>query len=73
MSRDVGNGWGPVGMLPRVASGAVSIPVIAGYVVLGAVVIVARSARDLARETWSHLPSWRTTRGHHEHRHTHAA
>jgi hypothetical protein len=40
-----------------------SIPVIAGYVVLGAVVIVARSARDLARETWSHLPSWRTTRG----------
>jgi len=60
-------------MLPRVASGAVSIPVVVGYVVLGAVVIVVRSARDLARETWSHLPSWRTARGGHEHRQTHAA
>ena len=73
MSRDVGNGWGPVSMLPRVASGAVSIPVVVGYVVLGAVVIVVRSARDLARETWSHLLSWRTARGGHEHRQTHAA
>jgi len=60
-------------MIPRVASGALSIPVIAGYVVLGAVVIVVRSARDLARETWSFLPWWRTTRRHHEHRETHAA
>jgi hypothetical protein len=51
----------------------VSIPVVAGYVVLGAVVIVVRSAREIAREAWSHLPSWRATRGHHERGHTHAA
>ena len=73
MSRGVGNGWGPLGVLPRVASGAMSIPVVASFVVLGAVVIVARSARELARETWSHLPSWRTTRGHHVQSDTRAA
>jgi len=73
MSRGVGNGWGPVDLLPRVAGGAMSIPVVAGYVMLGAVVIVVRSARELARETWSHLPSWRTTRGSDVHTETHAA
>ena len=73
MSRGVGNGWGPLGMLPRVAGSAMSIPVVAGYVVLGAVVIVARSAREIARETWSHLPSWRTQRESHSHSETHAA
>lgn len=73
MSRGVGNGWGPLGMLPRVAGGAMSIPVVAGFVALGAVVIVVRSARELARETWSHLPPWRTARGNHTHSETHAA
>ena len=75
MSRGVvvGNGWGPLGLLPRVAGGVMSIPVVAGFVVLGAVVIAVRSARDLARETWSHLPPWRTTRGNEAHSETHAA
>ena len=50
-----------------------SIPVVAGFVVLGAVVIVVRSARELARETWSHLPPWRTARGSDTHSETHAA
>ena len=73
MSRGVENGWGSLGMLPRVAGGAMSIPVVAGYVVMGAVVIVVRSARELARETWSYLPPWRTTRGGDVHTETHAA
>lgn len=73
MSRGVVNGWGPLGMLPRAVGGAMSIPVVAGFVVLGAVVIVARSARELARETWSHLPPWRTARGGESHSETHAA
>jgi hypothetical protein len=60
-------------MLPRAVGGAMSIPVVAGFVVLGAVVIVARSARELARETWSHLPLWRTARGGESHSETHAA
>ena len=73
MSRGVGNGWGPLSVLPRVAGGAVSIPVVAGYVVLGAVVVVVRSARDLAREAWSYLPPWRATPGGESHSETHAA
>ena len=73
MSRGVGNGWGPLGMLPRVAGGAVSIPVIAGFVVLGAVVIVVRSAREVAREAWGYLPPWRAARGTETHSETHAA
>lgn len=59
MNRDVANGWGPVSMLPRVALGVLSLPVVAGFVVLGAAVVVARSTRELAREAWSHLPAWR--------------
>jgi hypothetical protein len=50
-----------------------SIPVVAGFVVLGAVVIVVRSARELVRETWSHLPPWRAARGNDVHSETHAA
>ena len=73
MSRGVVNGWGPLGMLPRAVGGAMSIPVVAGFVVLGAVVIVARSARELARETWLHVPPWRTARGSESHSQTHAA
>jgi hypothetical protein len=50
-----------------------AIPVVAGFVVLGAVVIVVRSAREIARETWSHLPPWRVARGNEAHSETHAA
>ena len=73
MSSGIGNGWGPLSVLPRVAGGAVSIPVVAGFVVLGAVVIVVRSARELAREAWSSLPPWRQARGSDSHSETHAA
>jgi hypothetical protein len=51
----------------------VSIPVVAGFVVLGAVVVVVRSARELAREAWSYLPPWRAARGSESHSETHAA
>jgi hypothetical protein len=45
-----------------VAAGAVSVPVVVGFVALGAVVIVARSVRDLAREAWARAPAapWRS-------------
>ena len=34
--------------------------IVAGFVALGATVLVARTLRELARETWSRLPSRRT-------------
>jgi hypothetical protein len=39
----------------------VSVPVVFGFVALGAVVIVARSLRDIAREAWARAPAapWR--------------
>jgi len=44
--------------------GAVSVPVVLGFVALGAGVIVVRSLRDVAREAWAHVPAWRAaTRG----------
>jgi hypothetical protein len=39
--------------------GVIAIPVVAGFVALGATVLVARSLRGLARETWLRLPSRR--------------
>jgi hypothetical protein len=73
MSRSIGNGWGPLSVLPRVAGAAVSIPVVAGFVMLGAAVVVVRSARELAREAWSYLPPWPAARGSESHSETHAA
>jgi hypothetical protein len=54
-----GSGWWPWAVLPRVAAAAVSVPVVVGFVTLGATVIVARSVRDLARQTWARLPRLR--------------
>jgi hypothetical protein len=42
--------------VPRFASGVIVVPVVVGYVALGAGVLVARSLRSVARETWNHLP-----------------
>jgi hypothetical protein len=40
------SGWG---MILRLAGGAASLPLIVGFVALGAVVVVGRSLRDVAR------------------------
>jgi len=50
------DGWPAWRMVSRVASGAVSVPVVVGFVALGMVVVVARSLRDVARDAWTHLP-----------------
>jgi hypothetical protein len=59
MEREVGEGWRPWEAVPRIAAGAVSVPVVVGFVALGAAVIVIRSLRDVARGTWSLVPAWR--------------
>ncbi len=59
MMRDGGDGWRPWRIVPLVAGGAVSVPVVVGFVALGAVVIVARSLRGMAREAWARLPALR--------------
>ena len=59
MVRDGGEGWRPWRAVPRVAAGAISVPVVVGFVALGAVVVVLRSLRDVARDTWARVPAWR--------------
>lgn len=56
MSRNGSGGWRPWSVIPRVAGGVVSVPVVVGFVALGAVVVVGRSLRGVARETWARLP-----------------
>jgi len=56
MVRDGGDGWRPWLAVPRIAIGVVSVPVVVGFVALGAAVIVMRSLREVARETWSLVP-----------------
>ena len=69
MVREGGGAWRPLRAVPRVAMGAVAVPVILGFVALGAGVIVVRSLRDVARETWARVPPWRgSTRGANESR-----
>ena len=59
MIRDGGEGWRPWRVVPRIAAGAISVPVVVGFVALGAVVVVVRSLRDVARDTWALVPAWR--------------
>jgi hypothetical protein len=59
MVRNGGGGWRPWEAVPRLAFGTISVPVVIGFVALGAAVIVARSLRDVARETWARVPPWR--------------
>ncbi len=60
MVRDGGDGWRPWVAVPRIAIGVVSVPVVVGFVALGAAVVVARSLREVVRETWSRVPIRRT-------------
>src|SRR5262249_41122940 len=59
MARDAGDGWRPWEAVPRIAAGAISVPVVVGFVALGAAVIVFRSLRDVARGAWARVPGWR--------------
>ena len=61
MTREGGEGWGPWEVIPRVAGGAVSVPVVVGFVALGAAVLVGRSLRGVIREGWALLPAWRAS------------
>ena len=61
MAKEVGEVWGVWRVLPRVAAGAVSLPVVAAFVALGGAVLVVRSVRIVARETWARLPFRRPT------------
>jgi hypothetical protein len=53
-------GSAPWRAIPRVAGGIVAAPVVVGFVVLGAAVLVMRSLRDVAREAWALIPGRRT-------------
>ena len=59
MVRNGAGGWRPWEAVPRVAAGAISMPVVVGFVALGAAVIVLRSLREVARETWGYVPALR--------------
>jgi len=61
MIRDGGEEWRPWHVLPRLAGGAVSVPVVVGFVALGAAVLAVRSVRDLALEGWAWLPGRRAS------------
>ena len=52
-------GEGTWRVLPRLVGSAVSVPVVVGFVALGAAVLVIRSVRDVVRETWALMPVWR--------------
>jgi hypothetical protein len=60
MSRDdAAEGSRPWRVIPVLAGAVVSLPLVVGFVALGATVIVARTLRDAARETWGRLPALR--------------
>ena len=59
MVRAGGGGWSPLRAVPRIAMGAISVPVVVGFVALGAGIVVVRSLRDVARETWARVPPLR--------------
>ncbi|HSV08792.1 MAG TPA: hypothetical protein VLI07_19900 [Candidatus Binatus sp.] len=42
-------------------AGAISVPVVVGFMALGAAVVLVRSVRELARETWARLPNRRAS------------
>jgi len=74
MARDGGDGWRPWRGVPRLAAGALAVPVVVGFVALGAAVLVVRSLRDAARDTWARVPTWRrATRQHRDHENSDAA
>jgi hypothetical protein len=44
-------------LVSQLADAAIAVPVAAGYVALGAAVLVGESLLDVARQTWDWLPS----------------
>ena len=42
-------------------AGAISVPVVVGFMALGAAVVLVLSMREFARETWARLPSRRAS------------
>ncbi len=58
MFEEDGEGWRVWRVLPRLVGGAVSVPVVVGFVALGAAVLVVRSVREVVRETWALVPAW---------------
>lgn len=56
MVRDGGEAWRPWTVIPRVAGGALSVPVVIGFVALGAAVLIGRSLREVVREGWALVP-----------------
>ena len=60
MVRDGGEGWRPWRAVPRIVARAISVPVVVAFVALGAVVVVVRSLRDVARDTCARVPAWRS-------------
>ncbi len=52
--------WWPWRVVPRLASGIVAMPIVAGFVALGAIVIVGRSLRDVVLDGWARLPARRS-------------
>jgi len=67
MLRDDVSGWAVWRIVPRLAGGVVSVPVVAGFVVLGAAVLVGRSLRGVARDAWALLPTRRANPQPEEH------
>jgi len=59
MIEEGGDGWGSWRVLPRIVGGAVAVPVVVGFIALGAAVLVIRSVREVMRETWSLMPGLR--------------
>jgi hypothetical protein len=59
MDEEGGDGLSPWRVLPRLVGGAVTVPVVVGFVALGAAVLVFRSVREVVRETWALVPAWR--------------
>ena len=71
--RGVDEGWRSWRVIPRVVAGAVSVPVVVGFVTLGAAVLLGRSLREVAREAWALVPLRRSSAPSIEHRDSDAA
>lgn len=46
------DGWDARAAVARVASGVVAVPMVVGFVVLGAAVVLGRTLRDVALGPW---------------------
>jgi len=53
-------------LISRLAGAVVAVPVVTGYVALGAAVVIGRSLLDTARQTWKRLPSLRSSQRYQE-------